>query len=103
MAADEKPLPARLTTAEVCEIARYGPATLRQRVAAGAMPAPIDRGQRGSSIYDRDAVLKALRITNPADADFEEDPWMRGAELHAAANKRRAEERERVREARKRK
>jgi hypothetical protein len=55
--------PARMTTAEVCELARYGPITLWRRIRAGRMPRPVDRGRQ--SMFDRDAVLIALGL-NPA-------------------------------------
>ena len=39
---DEHP---RISSREVCELARYSRSTLWKRIDAGHMPAPIDRGQ----------------------------------------------------------
>lgn len=60
----------RLTTPEVCALARYSKSTLWKRIDAGQMPAPIDRGG-GGFIFDRDAVLKALGMF---EADLQTDP-----------------------------
>jgi predicted DNA-binding transcriptional regulator AlpA len=51
---------ARLTTREICAIARYGPITLWRRIKTGQMPRPVDRGRE--HIFDREAVLKALGL-----------------------------------------
>lgn len=50
--------PVRLDTAEVCAIARISRATLWRRIAAGRLPAPVDRGRR--ALFDADAVFSAL-------------------------------------------
>lgn len=68
-------LPARLTTSEVCSLARYGATTLWRERRAGNMPAPIARGRE--DIYDRDAVLKALGMIqdeNPTSDEWDVDP-----------------------------
>lgn len=49
----------RLTTKEVCDLARFSPVTLWRRIRSGQMPAPIDQGRQ--SIFDRQAVLSALQ------------------------------------------
>ena len=58
--ADPKTWQARLTTAEVCAIARLRLTTLWRRIKAGTMPAAIDAGRQ--SMFDRDAVRKALGV-----------------------------------------
>lgn len=50
----------RLSTLEVCELAGYGPQTLLKRVREGRMPQPIDKARH--NIFERDAVLKALKL-----------------------------------------
>ena len=49
----------RMTTREVCSLARYSSATLWRRIDAGHMPSPLDRGGSGF-LFDRRAVLTAL-------------------------------------------
>lgn len=56
----ERALPMRLTTDDVCRLARYSRATLWRRIKAGQFPAPRDRGRQ--AIFDRDAVLQALKL-----------------------------------------
>jgi predicted DNA-binding transcriptional regulator AlpA len=51
----------RISTREVCELARYSRGTLRRRIAAGHMPAPIDQGGCGL-LFDRWAVVRALGL-----------------------------------------
>ena len=60
--ADDHP---RITTREVCALARYGRATLFRRIDAGQMPHPIDRGGDGF-LFDRKAVLVALGLADDA-------------------------------------
>jgi predicted DNA-binding transcriptional regulator AlpA len=57
----------RITTREVCALARYSPSTLWKRIDAGIIPAPIDRGGDGF-LFDRRAVLGALGIPAPSPA-----------------------------------
>ena len=66
----------RLTTPEVCALARYSKSTLWKRIDAGLMPAPIDRGGQGF-LFDKTAILKALghhheQATEAADWSFDE-------------------------------
>ena len=60
--ADDHP---RITTREVCALARYGRATLFRRIDAGQMPHAIDRGGDGF-LFDRKAVLVALGLADDA-------------------------------------
>lgn len=68
--ADFDDLPRRLTTAEVCELARVGLVTLwrrRQKDKNGDRRYdfdPVDRGRQ--DLYDRDTVLKALGLSHGA-------------------------------------
>lgn len=60
----------RLTTREVCDLAKFSSVTLWRRIRAGRMPQPIDRGRE--AIFDRAAVVAALTAkplvtTAPAD------------------------------------
>ena len=73
-------LPLRITTPEVCGLARFSKSTLWKRIDAGQMPAPIDRGG-GGFIFDRDAVLKALGVfeasaSNGPDWSFDEASFL---------------------------
>ncbi|WP_022697876.1 helix-turn-helix transcriptional regulator [Euryhalocaulis caribicus] len=52
----------RLTTSEVCALARYGKATLWRRIREKQMPPPVDRGRE--SLFDRKAVEKALGLVD---------------------------------------
>jgi hypothetical protein len=69
----------RLTRDEVCILAGYGPQTLARRIAAGVMPAPVDRGRQ--ALFDRAAVYEALGKPHsehePAAeaAESAADPW----------------------------
>src|SRR5262245_6822615 len=61
-------LPLRMTRDEACAFARFSPATLARKRAAdpGWLPAsPVQGGRQ--TIFDRDAVLKALGVPS-ADA-----------------------------------
>lgn len=58
-------LPPRLSTPEVCKLARYSRATLWRRIDAKQMPEPVDRGGKGF-LFDRDSVLKALGLAAPS-------------------------------------
>jgi predicted DNA-binding transcriptional regulator AlpA len=83
---DEHP---RISTAEICALARYSTATLWRRIDAGEMPAPIDRGRDGY-LFDRRAVLIALDMApHPEPAPGREDPReVTRAELDAAIARR---------------
>jgi hypothetical protein len=61
---DHTNLPLRIYTTEVCGLAGYGPAKLRQMVDDGKMPPPVARG--GQKLYERDAVLLALGLIKEA-------------------------------------
>lgn len=65
-------LPRRLTTSEVCSLARYSSVTLWRRIKAGEMPRPVDEGRQ--ALFDRDAVLKALGMLHEAPPAFTFDP-----------------------------
>lgn len=60
-------LPAlRLTTGEVCQIARISRATLWRRIKSGGLPLPIDRGRQ--ALFDRAQVLRALHAPGQESA-----------------------------------
>ena len=63
----------RITSREICELARYTKATLWRRIDAGQMPAPIDRGGDGF-LFDRKAVLAALGYGAADSATVPEAP-----------------------------
>lgn len=67
-------LPPRLQQPQVLALAGYSVSTLRNRIAAGRMPKPVDRGKHGG-IYDRDAVLKALGLAQDDNRTDTPDPW----------------------------
>jgi hypothetical protein len=69
--ADATTLPPRLDLPTVLALAGYSRSTLRNRQRAGLMPKPVDRGATGG-IFDRDAVLKALKIVKD-DAPEKQD------------------------------
>jgi excisionase family DNA binding protein len=83
-------LPIRLTTREVCALARFSRVTLWQRIKAGRMPAPIDHGRQ--SIFDRDAVLEALRPVVTMSTPERDPNWAANviAERTASLQRRRA-------------
>ena len=58
--------PARLTTGEVCQIARFSRATLWRRVAAGRLPEPIDHARQ--ALFCAKDVMSALRQGKSAKA-----------------------------------
>jgi predicted DNA-binding transcriptional regulator AlpA len=62
--------PSRFTTTEVCALARLSRATLWRRIAAGRLPAPIDRGRE--ALFDADAI--AVALCTPAPAQARPDP-----------------------------
>ncbi len=64
----------RISTKEVCELARYSQGTLWRRIDAGDMPAPLDRGGRGY-LFDRKAVLRALGLEITAPPEPVEPAW----------------------------
>lgn len=72
-------LPPRLTTDEVCALARFGPWTLKAKVDAGGMPAPVHRGR--PNLYNRDEVLIALGLreskehTRPSGFTLANETW----------------------------
>jgi hypothetical protein len=68
---DPTTLPLRIPLPVVLALAGYSRSTLRNRQRAGLMPKPVDRGTSGG-IYDRDAVLKALKIVKD-DAPEKQD------------------------------
>lgn len=58
------PVLLRLTTDEVCALARVSRATLWRRVAQGRLPAPIDRGR--TALFCAEEVFAALsRSSHP--------------------------------------
>lgn len=60
--------PLRLTTREVCQIARLSRASVWRRIASGRLPAPIDHGRE--ALFCAHAVAQALARTAqrpPAD------------------------------------
>lgn len=72
---DPRDLPRRIATPIVLALAGYSRSTLRNRQKAGLMPLKIDRGG-GGHIFDRDAVLKDLRIWHESAREEDVDPWM---------------------------
>src|SRR5439155_7709136 len=77
--------PARLTKAEVLELARYGEKTLGRRIAAGRMPPAVDRNGDGA-LFDRAAVLKALgMVTDAAEAESADPPAAQGVRTNPDA------------------
>jgi len=61
-----KNLHPRLTTSEVCALARWSVDTLRRRRQSGKFPVqPCDRG--AELLYPRDEVLRALDLIPPAE------------------------------------
>lgn len=68
----------RLTTKEVCDLARLSPATVWRRVRRGELPKPIDYGRQ--ALFDRSAVEQALGW----------HPHVNGSVLPAAAKPRAA-------------
>ena len=68
---DHTQLPTRLNVKEVCRLAGgtdpISVSTLDRRIRAGTLPRPIDRGR--SRLFDKAAVLKALRMDDPAPPD----------------------------------
>lgn len=51
----------RLTTTEVCQLARLSRASVWRRIAAGRLPAPIDHGRQ--ALFCAQAVAEALQKT----------------------------------------
>lgn len=51
----------RITTAEVCALGRFSRATMWRRIAAGALPGPVDQARQ--ALFDRDAVIAALTVS----------------------------------------
>lgn len=70
--ADDRPL--RLTTTEVCRLARLSRATLWRRIAEGRLPRPVDHGRQ--ALFCAQAVRQALM--RPPAAISPDD------EIHAA-------------------
>jgi hypothetical protein len=66
-------LPLRLTTPEVLALGRFSIATLHRRIGDGSFPRPADKRCR-PHVFDRDAVLAALRIGHDAN-DTKADEW----------------------------
>jgi hypothetical protein len=69
-------LPLRITTPEVCNIARIGKGKLRTLIRTGKFPKPIDRGGKGY-VWNTHSVLQALGIYTTSKND---NPWERGLE-----------------------
>lgn len=73
----------RLTTAEVCALARFSRATLWRRIRAGEMPAPVDHGRQALFLaVDVERVLGAIKgpepkppPTKPAPRRWTADRW----------------------------
>lgn len=61
--------PERLTTGEVCKLARLSRATLWRRIAQGRMPRPIDRGRQ--ALFCAEAIAQALTKPPPQAADLD--------------------------------
>lgn len=53
-------LPARIYASQVCDLGGFSRDTLRNRIAKGTMPRPVDTGRE--QIFLRDEVLQALKI-----------------------------------------
>ena len=64
-------LPMRMTSSEVCDLARFSKGTLWRRIKLGLMPQYIDRGRE--CLFSRDAVLTALDLS-PVEAPPTNDP-----------------------------
>ncbi|WP_292035591.1 MULTISPECIES: helix-turn-helix domain-containing protein [unclassified Brevundimonas] len=66
------PSPLRLTTTEVCQLARLSRASVWRRIAAGRLPGPIDHGRQ--ALFCARAVADALNrptpTSPPANAGF---------------------------------
>ena len=73
----------RITTSEICSIARLSPQTIGRRVKDGKLPKAVDRGEE--LLFDRLAVYQALGIPvegrkdDARESHSEEDPWVKGA------------------------
>jgi hypothetical protein len=76
---DLSKLPLRLTSAEVCQIARRSRTWLAAEVKAKRFPEPADYGR--PNIYNRDAVLKALGLNTPLPDPA--DAWVMTDEIRA--------------------
>ena len=81
----------RMTTVEVCALARYGKATLFRRIDAGHMPRPLDRGG-GGYLFDRKAVLIALGMNDDAAA-VERKSWRVEPDVYQTALSRKVRRR----------
>jgi predicted DNA-binding transcriptional regulator AlpA len=75
--------PPRMTTREVCALARYSSSTLWKRIDADHMPKPIDRGGSGF-LFDTKAVLLALGMHTNGDTS-EQAEWGFDADAYRAA------------------
>lgn len=65
----------RMTTDEVCQLARFGKSKLRRHIKTGKFPKPIDRGGEGY-IWNTTAVLDALGINLQKETMI--NPWEQG-------------------------
>jgi len=65
----------RITTDEVCHLARFGKGKLRNLVKKGTFPKPIDRCGKGY-IWNTSAVLDALGIDT--QNTLQVNPWESG-------------------------
>lgn len=70
-----KNLNLRMTTPEVCQLARIGKGKLRKYIRAGKFPKPVDRGGKGY-IWNTSTVLEALGINLSEQAEI--NPWEQG-------------------------
>lgn len=67
----------RITTKEVCKLARIGKGKLRRYIRTGKFPKPVDRGGEGY-IWNTASVFDALGISRQTEADI--NPWEMGLE-----------------------
>ncbi len=69
-------LPPRIPTSKVCELAGYGPGTLRTRIKDGEMPHPVDRAKESlfltSEILPRLGLGAEPKIENPFEKSLNE-------------------------------
>lgn len=66
-------LPMRMTTSEVCAVARFSKATLQRRIKTGLIDLkPIDRGQE--KLYLRADVVRALGLSDDVAAPPAPEP-----------------------------
>lgn len=66
----------RMTSDEVCHLARFSKNTLLQRVKKGTFPKPIDRCGNGY-VWNTSVVLGALGFDTP-QSEQTANPWEKG-------------------------